>query len=251
MKMIIQLLLASCLAVGCLAQQPAQDETIPDQTIDDIAEAAVDPVLESYFDAIPAPEVIPSERTEGTEMIPLVPSQSVEDTAAADSPQDTRQGRGRGGYGRRGHHGRGHRGHRGHSSGNWTSEQKMDHICGALQGPGVSRKERWMAAKLARLAPATRERFTALLAARKTEMLQCCNQTGSERILCVDTMNRQRYDRVCAGEEPMCIWSVIKGTEIRSSDTVTSCCASTGEPRYDCFDAARRSYRGRHGRRRI
>jgi hypothetical protein len=127
----------------------------------------------------------------------------------------------------------------------------MDHICGAIQSAEISRKERWMTSRLARLAPETRDRLTSLLAARKAEMVQCCQQTGSARVECGETMNRQRYDRVCNQEEPLCIWAAIKGTDTSSSATVTTCCASTGQPRYDCFAAARRNYWGQHGRGRM
>ena len=54
----------------------------------------------------------------------------------------------------------------------------MNHICGAIQSAEISRKERWMTSRLARLAPETRDRLTSLLAARKAEMVQCCQQVG-------------------------------------------------------------------------
>jgi len=229
MTVIVQLLLAACLAVGLYAQENQEAEVISSD------------ILESYFgvEEIAAVRVVSAPEAEGE---------------AVDTTPDTpRGGRGRGGHGGRrgGHHGRGgYRGHRGQSRGNWTSEQKMEHICRAIQSAEVGRKERWMATQLARLEPATRERLTSLLAARKAEMLQCCSLTGSARAECGETMSTQRYDRVCAGTEPLCVWAAIKGSSTSSSDTST-CCASTGQPRYDCFAAARRSYRGRHGSRRV
>jgi hypothetical protein len=236
MAVIVQFLLVSCLAVGLYAQEGQEAEVISSE------------ILESYFgvEEIAAVRIVSA--PEGVEV------------EGGDTTPETPRERGRGGHGGRrgGHHGRGYRGHRGRSSGNWTSEQKMEHICRATQSAEVGRKERWMAAKLARLEPAARERLTALLAARKTEMQQCCSLTGSARAQCGETMSQQRYDRVCAGEESLCVWAAIRGSTAPSSDTSTApssdtstCCASTGQPRYDCFAAARRSYGRRHGSRRI
>jgi len=71
--------------------------------------------------------------------------------------------------------------------------------------------------KLRRVEPEMREKFQASLTARTTAMSACCQQNGTQGLQCAETVRNQRFTRVCNGEEPLNIWSMLKGKKIYKS----------------------------------
>jgi len=148
-------------------------------------------------------------------------------------------------HGRHGHrrHGRHHR--RTHWSGNWTSEEKLNYLCNKLSNPNGD----WMSKfqhKFSRLSDEQKTRVREVMTARQSSTSSCCQLTStSERQQCVDNLRQQRYERVCSGQEPLCIFAEIMGASSQSSATVDRCCALTGQERSTCFTEARsQSHRG-------
>jgi len=156
--------------------------------------------------------------------------------------------------GRRGQHGRHHgRHHGGHSGrqhwggrGNSSPETKLNYICNSLQSESNGdRLARMFEHKFARLSAEQRATLQQAMAARKAAMSTCCQMIGEERQQCADNMRNERYERVCNGEEALCIWTELKGDASKTaamSATVARCCASTGEERNTCFTEARAQY---------
>jgi len=146
-------------------------------------------------------------------------------------------------HGRHGHrhnerrHGRHQR--RTHWGGNWTSEEKLNHLCNKLSNAN----EDWMSKfqhMFARMSDEQKTRMREMMIARQSSMSLCCQLTSNnERQQCVDTLRQQRYDRVCNGQEPLCIFAEIMGTSSQSTATVDRCCALTGQERSTCFTEAR------------
>jgi len=140
-------------------------------------------------------------------------------------------------------HGRHHR--RTHWGGNWTSEEKLNYLCNKLSNPSGD----WMSKfqhKFSRMSDEQKTRMREMMTARQSSMSFCCQLTSTnERQQCVDTLRQQRYDRVCNGQEPLCIFAEMKGTSSQSTGTVDRCCALTGQERSTCFTEARsQSHRG-------
>jgi hypothetical protein len=239
--MLLSLLLAACLAAGLHASQT-------DESADVLPQADI---VESYTGL----ENVADEES---------PEPDTEEGEGATTPDSTSTG------GRRGHRGRGGHGRRGHRhhhhdrpNGNWTADQKMDFICRAIESPEAGRKARDITARLERLSDDVRANLTSLLAARKAEMVACCALAGDARTSCVETLREQRLDRICRGEEPPCIWSLIKrGSSSSSSSSgrsgrsrsnsgpqisqpiaspISACCDQTGADRANCFSTARRT----------
>jgi hypothetical protein len=135
--------------------------------------------------------------------------------------------------------------------GNWTAEQKIGHICTAIQSTTPNARSRHLAAKMNRLSPEVREQITSTLAARKQEMTACCQLDAAERLGCVENIRTQRYERVCNNEEPLCIWSTIKKQSNERSTKLSTikdrCCALQDQERTTCFTEVRKNYR--HPRR--
>jgi len=163
------------------------------------------------------------------------------------------------GQGRRGHrhHGRHHGGHsrRPHHSGgrgSMTPEAKLNYICNSLES-GSDRMARMFQYKMARLTPEQRATAQQMMTARKEAMSECCQMAAEERQQCAENLRNQRYERVCNGEEALCMWAELKGDSSQTaamSATVERCCASTGQERYTCFTEARsQHYRGGSSRR--
>jgi len=144
------------------------------------------------------------------------------------------------------HHSRPHRHHRHHRPrGALTSEEKLTQVCKALTTPN-NRRERKLNDKLARLTPENRQILTNVLTARKASMRLCCALEGSERTQCVADLTTQRYNRVCANQEPLCVWSVFRRQPAAAAAAETGtttpspvlerCCALQGTERNQCFD---------------
>lgn len=171
----------------------------------------------------------------------------IEDDANADDDITTPASRP--GHGRRHrdrqHKGR-HNGRRGPNRWNWTAEQKIGYICNATQST-VSNARIKFTTKLNRLNSEVREQITSALAVRKEQMAACCQLAGAQRMQCAHNIRKQRYNRVCNNEEPLCIWSIMKKQSnerlAKSTATKERCCALQDQERYTCFDAARESYR--------
>jgi len=232
MRLIFPLLLAVCLAVGLHASETEETSDVLPQA--DILESHMG--LENV-----AEEESPEPETE-----------EVEEATPPDSPGARRNHRGRGSHARRGGHGGRRHHHHGRPNGNWTADQKMEFICRAIQSPEAGRKARDIMGRLERLSANVRANVTSLLAARKAEMVACCAQTGDARTTCVETLREQRLDRICNGEEPLCLWSSIKRGRSSSSGSssgpqisqpiaspISACCDQTGAERASCFATAR------------
>jgi hypothetical protein len=100
-----------------------------------------------------------------------------------------------------------------------------------------------------------REQINNVLAPRKAAMEACCQLTGEERMSCVENIKRERYERVCNNEEPLCIWAALKmqrsGERSNSATEIKDrCCALQDQERYTCFTEARGNYQNRHQARR-
>jgi hypothetical protein len=241
-RVIFPVLLAVCLAAGLHASQV-------EESADVLPQAGM---VESYLglDNV-AQEEAPEPETE-----------EAEGATTPDSTGGRRGGqRGRGSHGRRGH-----RHHHGRPSGNWTADQKMDFICRAIESPEARGKARDITSRLERLSADVRANLTSALAARKAEMVACCALAGDARTSCMETLREQRLDRICSGEEPLCIWSAIKQRSSTSSSSsssssglqisqpiaspISACCDQTGAERASCFSTARRTaWRRRHSER--
>jgi len=151
-------------------------------------------------------------------------------------------------HGRHGHHGQTHSGR-----GNWSPEAKLNHICNSLQAESTSgdRMARKFQRKFSRLNEEQRASLQQTMAARKAAISNCCQMTGEERQQCAEEVRTARYERVCNGEETLCIWAELMGDSTKTasmSATSDRCCASTGQDRLTCFTEARSQYfRGSHG----
>lgn len=222
MNIVLQLLLAICLIAGL----HATGDSLPDNVSDDIDDG---------FFGMDEP---------GMDRVTVDDAEDdVDDDDDVTTPAPRRGSGHRHRY--RGHHGRQHGRHGGGRSG--TAEQKIEHICSVIQSASSSRRMRNFAAKLGRLSPEVREQINASLTARKEEMTRCCQLTGEERMQCVADMRKERYERVCNDEEPLCIWSIMK---TQSSERVSKasaikerCCALQEQERVTCFTGARETYR--------
>lgn len=172
-----------------------------------------------------------------------------EDTTTTTGPV-----RGRG----RGSHGRGRGGRINHRVKAWrktmTPDEKFEFVCRAIKSKSSSFRQRKMAIKLRNVDPEVKQKFESALAARTTAMSECCLLgNGTEGIQCAQNIRTERYTRVCNGEEPLCIWSLLKGkgTSTHQSETVTKCCKLQGEERSTCFMAAKPKHFGKfNGRNR-
>jgi len=106
--------------------------------------------------------------------------------------------------------------------------------------------------KFSRLSEEQRASIQQIMSGRKAAISTCCQMTGDERQQCAEEVRNARYERVCNGEEALCIWAEMKGDSRQSaamSATVERCCASAGQERQTCFTEARSQY-FRGGRRR-
>jgi len=165
-----------------------------------------------------------------------------QDEPEAESEVTTRSSR-RGGEGHRRHRHRGHHGHHGFRQ-NMTAAEKLEKICQTIQSTTPRSHARHMAEKLNRLDPEMKQQITTILTNRKAEMQQCCQLATTEREECAANLQQERYERVCNGEEPMCIWAAMKGITTPSSDAVLQrCCALEGADRVSCFETARAAYK--------
>ncbi|ELU03084.1 hypothetical protein CAPTEDRAFT_221065 [Capitella teleta] len=61
----------------------------------------------------------------------------------------------------------------------------------------------------------------------------CCEQSGEARKECINSLRRQRADRVCAEEEELPAWHFSGEESALIRDT---CCAEEGNERYACFN---------------
>jgi len=214
MNVIFQLLLATCLVAGLYATGEASSDDNGSDVLD-----------KGYY---------------GMEELPGVDDATIEDEATTTVP---RRGQG---YKHR-HHGSGRNNQRRNRNnrGNWTSEQKIEHICNAIQSPS-NLQSRHFEGKMSRLSPEIRATLTTHLAARKEEMTACCQLDVSEKLGCVDNMRKMRYQRICQNEEPMCIWSSIKGQSAERTAQATAtkdrCCALQDEERNTCFADVKKNY---------
>jgi len=173
-----------------------------------------------------------------------------EDSDETTTPVPTR------GRGRPSHRSRGGKGRFSHREKTWrktmTPEEKMDYICQSIKSKSNFTQSKRMSMKMRRMDPEVKQKFEAALAARTEAMSQCCILTGTEKTECADNIRSERYNRVCNGEEPLCIWSMLKGKDSSSqkSETVTKCCAFQGEERNSCFLTAKQaSFSGKYSRR--
>jgi len=175
-----------------------------------------------------------------------------------DTEEDTTTlppGRSRGGRPSYRHRGRGRHNHRA-AKGGWrktmTPEEKFESICRAIKTKSNSFwQSKKMSMKMRRVEPEVREKFQTVMTARNTAMSECCLLNGTEAIQCADNIRGQHYTRVCNGEEPLCIWSLLKGRKNTNnqSETVTKCCEFQGEERNSCFQSATQKQFGRFSER--
>jgi len=98
-----------------------------------------------------------------------------------------------------------------------TPEEKFQFICRAITMKTNFLQSKKMSMKLRRVEPEMREKFQASLTARTTAMSACCQQNGTQGLQCAETVRNQRFTRVCNGEEPLNIWSMLKGKKIYKS----------------------------------
>lgn len=177
----------------------------------------------------------------------------VEEEESADTstlPPTIRWSSGRAGRPRHhGHHGIRHRHRRTHHRGvgNWTAEQKLNYVCSKLSSNSNSE---WLAKihrKISRLNDEQKARVEQLMADRKTAISECCQKSSNEeKQQCAESLREARYERVCNGQEPLCIWAEIMGASSHTQTIVDRCCVSTGVERSTCFTDARQEYmRGR------
>lgn len=134
-----------------------------------------------------------------------------------------------------------------------TPEEKFEFICRAIKSKSNFFQSRKMSMKLRRLEPEAREKFQAAISARTTAMSECCLLNSTEGIQCAEIIKNQRYTRVCNGEEPLCIWSLLKGraNSNQHSETVSKCCELQDEARNTCFQESKQKKMGQyHGRHR-
>jgi len=232
MNIIFQLLLATCVVAALYTTASSGD--------------IVNDALDVSFYGLEEPERGTVEETE----------ENAEEEDEMTTVAGPRWGKHRG-FGQRGHQGRRHGGQRGGGRvrGNWTTEQKVNHICRAMSSQASSGRNRHHESKLKRLSPEAREQVNNLMAPRKAVMEACCQLTGSERLTCVDNIRNERYERVCNNEEPLCIWAVVFGQQSSdrqkaSTEIKDRCCALQDQERYSCFSEARGNYQNRHQSRR-
>jgi hypothetical protein len=167
-------------------------------------------------------------------------------------PWTGRPGRRGHGHHRR-HHGRHHGGQTWGGRGNSSPEAKLNYICNSLQSESSSdRMARKFQRKFSRLSEEQRASIQQIMSGRKAAISACCQMTGDERQQCAEEVRNARYERVCNGEEALCIWTELKGDSRQSaamSAIVQRCCASAGQERQTCFTEARSQYfRGSHRR---
>jgi len=231
MNIVFQLLLATCLVAGLYA------------TGDNVNDA-----LDASFYGL-------EESVRGTVEDTEQNNEIDEETTTVPSSPSSRWNKNRG-TGHREHHGRRHGSQHGGgwNHGNWTDEQKINHICRVMSSPSSSSRSRH-ASKMNRLSPETREQINNVLAPRKAAMEACCKLTGSERVSCVDDIKRARYERVCNNEEPLCIWAAMKRQQSSERQTASTeikdrCCALQDQERFTCFGEARGNYQHRQQSRR-
>jgi len=223
MRLLLQLLLATALFAGLNCSRGDTEVEVSSPEAE---------VLESNFYGIEDPE----REAEDTE----------DDTVSTTSMPSRRAG-GRGRWNGRRH---GHRGSHSHHNNsrtwsrhrNYTDEEKLNHVCQFLLSPRNRSESRHMSEKMSRLEPAVRDQITTVLANRKAAMLECCNMVEAERLMCATNYHKARYNSVCNNEEPLCVWSLMKGTTSQSTATVDRCCAFQDDERVNCFVAARNSF---------
>jgi hypothetical protein len=146
--------------------------------------------------------------------------------------------------GRRGRGGRrGGNGRRGRGRENMTPDQKMEFICQNLASAATSPTLRGIMAKLNRMEADVKATISTALSTKKAEMINCCQMAGDDRLTCVEDARLARYDRVCSGTEPLCIWAILKGANHDTSSITDRCCALEGTERSSCFIAARAQYK--------
>jgi len=135
-----------------------------------------------------------------------------------------------------------------------SPDEKFDFICRAIKTKTNNGPSRRMATKLQAMDPEVREQFQAALALRTAAMSECCVLTdGAQRSQCADNLRDRRYTRVCSGEEPLNIWSLLKGKggSTQTSETVTKCCELQDAERRSCFLESKQKPFGRfHGKHR-
>jgi len=220
MNLLLQLLLVATLCAGMYCSKKVESKEVSEPEI-----------LESSFYGL--------EDTEQPE---------VDDTEENLTPTTPSPRRGRGGRGKGHSGGRRHK-HKGQHAQMWsnkdaTDEQKLDHICGALlSDKSHDHHTKYFMKKMERMDPAVKEQFITAMTSRKTHMLKCCKLEESDREQCVTEYHKERYNRVCKNEEPLCVWALMKGTTDQSSATVDKCCALQDEERVDCFVSARAAYK--------
>jgi hypothetical protein len=175
-----------------------------------------------------------------------------------DSDETTTTLSPRGGRGRFAHRFRGGKGRHSQRAKSWrktmTPDEKLESICQSINSKSTIFQSKKMSMKLRRVDPETKQKVEAYYSARTAAMSECCLLNGPEKMQCAENIRSERYTRVCNGEEPLCIWSLLKGREglNQKSETVTKCCEVQGEERNSCFLAAKQKYfAGRfHGRHR-
>jgi len=115
---------------------------------------------------------------------------------------------------------------------------RIEGICQMIQFDMTDRnnpKLQRIRAVMARLPMSRRRAIIGLVSERKRTITACCQQDWPEKKTCIHRIQMQRYDRVCAQEEPLYLWSMVRGQSSRTNTIMNTCCASTGESRYNCF----------------
>jgi len=154
------------------------------------------------------------------------------------------------GRGRPSHRHRG-KGRHNHRAKTWrksmTPEEKFEFICRAIKSKTNFMQSRKMSMKLRRIDPEIKEKFEASFAARTAAMSECCKLNGTEALQCAENIRSQRFTRVCNGEEPLNIWSLLKGKKNSNhhSEAISTCCELKDEERNACFITNKQKHVGR------
>jgi len=125
---------------------------------------------------------------------------------------------------------------------NYTMEEKLEHVCQSLESHRSRSNSRYVSEKVGRLEPSVREQIARVIANRKERMLECCGLVDAARMECATNFHKERYNRVCNNEEPLCIWVLMKGGASQTTATVEKCCAFQDDERVSCFVTAKSSY---------